>query len=105
MGSLLIKTGLSPLYDIEMLIKCCVFLTASRTRSVDYYYYIQIMSICTSITIIKTKKVITLVGNSSIKLLLVLGVEEDAELKWGHLKLLAFTPHPLKIYIRIFSYI
>ena len=31
------------------------------------------------------------------------GVEEDAELKWGHLKFLAFTPHPLKIYIRICS--
>ena len=30
------------------------------------------MSICTSIKIIKTKMVITLVGNSSIKLLLVL---------------------------------
>ena len=26
MGSLFIKTGLSPLYDIEMLIKFCVFL-------------------------------------------------------------------------------
>ena len=28
------------------------------------------------------------------------GVEEDAELKWGHLKFLALThPPPLKIYI------
>ena len=31
------------------------------------------------------------------------GVEEDAERQWGHVKFVAFTPHPLNIYISICS--
>ena len=39
MGSLFTKTGLSPLYDIEMLIKLCVFLEfcVFLEKSTNYY--------------------------------------------------------------------